>query len=318
VTQVTRSELWQALGYAQGVVPKIDKIVEQAYKDVEEKNYSAGDAKFRTSFHASRFPGGETEKWCGRKAMYELMNIPGEKFSPFSVAIMEQGQATERQIIWRLGQSGRLISGSVSLDNHQDGNQTRLEDGRYWLSGSLDAALDLRVDIGWKHVVPMDVKSTSIRNLIKLKIGEKEIPRNYIGQVQSYGHMARLHHEVLGWADMGLAPANGGIIYFASRDNPRETYEHWVPWDESYVEVGLRRLTAWINFFHEGRLPERPKEWRWTEEPCKWCPFKKLCKEDIRQDVVKFSASKTIDFAKTVDPGYDLNKVIEAVKGRWK
>lgn len=318
--------MFRAVGVIVGPVadgfPKIDSAVEQAYLDFENREWMKSirtphGRPWHTSFHASGFPGGVNERRCPRKALYELMNIPGSPFTPKSRAVMEMGRAVEQQIVYRLGRSGMTVGGAVSLDPELEARQLRLEDREHWLTGSLDAPLDLR-SIGWDHVTPMDVKSKDTRSLIKLRIGEKEIPESNVGQVMAYGHMCRLVHEDMGWEQMGLKPAEGGILYFASRENPRDTWEKWVEWDQEYVDAGLARLKDWIVFFQEGRLPERPKEWRWTEEPCKWCDFKKMCKEDIRNDIEKLQESTTIDLAKSRDPQYDPDKIIREVTKAWK
>ena len=63
---------------------------------------------------------------------------------------------------------------------------------------------------------------------------------------------------------------------------------------------------------------ERPKEWRWTETPCRWCPQKRMCKADIKADIVNVDQSCTVDFAKTVDQKYDPVKNRRMVIKRWK
>jgi hypothetical protein len=65
-------------------------------------------------------------------------------------------------------------------------------------------------------------------------------------------------------------------------------------------------------------LPERPKEWKWTQPPCQWCPLKKPCKLDIKEDVDTLSESNTVKLAKKINPKYDIEKVREEVMKRWQ
>lgn len=321
---VSREELWVAIGLSRGAQPSADHAVEQAYLRYEEIDWlrvikSPHGRPWNTSFHASAFPGGEQEKYCGREAMYKLLNIPGQPFQPRSRAIMEQGRAAERQIVYRMGHAGMTLSGSVSLDPDVDGKQLNLMDPTYWLTGSLDAALDGRLlRPRSDRVVPLDVKSKDDKGLLKLRLGEAQPPRNYVAQVMTYCYLARIYHAEMGWEDIGLREAEGGIIYFVSRNNPRDTHEHWVKYDQGYVDAGLERLERWIQHFHDGELPERDRSWRWTEDPCKWCDYKKACKQDIKDGVVHFVESSAVALARTRNADYDPRRVVRQVKEAWE
>jgi hypothetical protein len=310
---VSREEMFLKLGiYSSG--PNLDDLTERAYRDWEETQWRE-PARPRTSFTASKVGG---EPRCARQALYRLMNIPSpEPIEPRGVAIMRQGIAAEDQIVFRWGRAGLTIAGSVPLNEGGRIRQLAIRSPEHWLAGFTDSVLDLR-RIGWDYVTPVDVKSKSEKKIREMQDGNPPDDGEYRTQVMIYTWGCIQIHEQMGWADMGLKPAIGGSILYVSRDNPRNSYEVWVPYEESYVQELLDDLLEWKAQFLAGRLPPRPKEWRWTEQPCKWCDFKKMCKQDIRDDVNVLYDSCTVKFAREVDPGYDPEKNRRMVVKRWE
>lgn len=275
---LSRRQFWMALGKVSDG-PRLEPMTHRAYVTEEERIWREVDESphgrpWHTSFHASQFPGGESDKRCARKSLYVLMNTPEvEPFKPMNRAIMDIGQALERQIVYRWGRYGRTIGGSVPLSPNGPIYQLGLEDDEHWLTGSSDAVLDLRPH--WDSVLPVDIKGKDQDKIDLMKIGALSYDLNHYLQIQAYMYLCRVNHISMGWDAMGLEPARGGVIFYASRQRPRHTAEFYVSYDEKFVEAGLARLREWKQLFLDNSLPERPKEWKWTEQPCKWCPFKK-------------------------------------------
>lgn len=271
--------------------------------------------RFRSSFWGGSFPVGSGH--CGRQAIYRLMNLPDtEPAHPKLAATAGAGKGVEQQITYRWGRAGLTLGGSVPLEEGGPEEQLRLVDSRYWLSTAIDSVLDLRPD--WPAVVPVDIKSKAEKVIEEMRLGATDYDPVHAAQVVCYCYIARLYHEEMGWAAMGLKPAEGGFIYYVSRDNPANAREFWIEYRESDVNDALLMLQEWKDSFLENRLPERPKAWRWTEHPCKWCDVKKLCKADVKDDVENIRESGVIDYAKGVDPKYDFEEIRAKVLKRWE
>lgn len=318
----TRTELFKKAGLINpGTGPDLDAVTEQAYLVQEEKEHAKGNARppGGRAFYASMFPGGEEEKRCARLALYNMVGAPNpEPIKPAGRAVIESGKAVEKQIVWRWGQMGLLLGGiDVPDKEYKYMNQLGFNDPDLWLSGYADAVLDLRPR--WKYVLPVDIKSKSHEKITNMRSGE--LPRyedDHYKQVQAYLYLCRKYHEYLGFDKEGLLPAKGGIIYYVSRDNPRFTHTAYIEYDEPFVNAGIQRLTEWKEMFLTDTLPERPKEWRWTQPPCQWCPLKKHCKQDIRDGVEKISESNAVKLAEKLIPNYDIEKVRKEVMKRWQ
>src|SRR6186997_1497323 len=101
----TREELFGRVGLIR-FGPDLDAVTEQAYLLQEEKERKQRMEKEPggRAFYASMFPGGKDELRCPRLALYNMMNIPEpEPISPSGRAIMNMGNAAEKQIVWRWG-----------------------------------------------------------------------------------------------------------------------------------------------------------------------------------------------------------------------
>lgn len=301
--------------------PDLDKITEKAYVDLEEKiwrenlNSSPHGRPWFTSFHASAFP--DLDKPCGRLALYTMLDIPNPAPAPpFLVATGDIGKAVEYQIAYRWGLAGKTIGGSVPLWDGANMTQCRFEDKATWLTGSADAILDLRPELD--SVVPVDIKSKKHEVVENMKAGRQSYDPKHYRQVQAYMYLCRIFHEDMGWEAMGLKPAKSAYILYASRQDPTVRAEFYVPIDMELIERGIEHLKEWGDYFIEDVLPERPKDWRWTEEPCKWCPMKKYaCKPDNKDKITRLSESNAIKFAEEINKQYDLQLIKHEVLGRW-
>jgi hypothetical protein len=303
--------------------PHLDPVTKMAYQYLEDNehrentDHSPHGAKWFTSFHASQFPGGVDDKRCGRKTLYTMMDIPMERhFKPENRAIMLVGKEIERQIVYRWGRVGRTIGGSVPIHGEYGPmEQIKFEDPDYWLTGSCDAVLDIRPR--WHAVLPVDVKGKDQAAIDKMDVGAQSYEPYHYLQIQCYIYFCRKYHVEMGWADLGLAPAEGGILYYVSRQRPRNTHEFYIEYDEDFVLAGLERLDLWQTMYVGNELPVRPKDWKWTEDPCKWCDFKKLCKADVKAEVKTLTDSHTITHAKRVRNDYDAEANRQEVLDRW-
>lgn len=317
----TRTQFFEHFGII-GQAPDLDEITKEAYEVLEDKiwreglNQSPHGRPWFTSFHASAFP--DRDKPCGRLALYTLLNIPRDEPSPpLLVATGGIGQAVEYQIVYRWGLQGLTLGGSVPLWDGAHMAQVRFEDDKTWLTGSSDAVLDLR-KYGVDSVTPADVKSKNHDVVQEMQLGRRSYEEKHYLQVQAYIYLCNLFHEQMGWDAMGLKPANGGYIYYASRQNPRTAHGFYVKADWELIERGTELLLEWREFFIQDQLPERPKDWRWTAEPCKWCPMKRhACKPDYKEKITNLRESKGVEWVQNFRPDYDYDKTKEEVIDRW-
>lgn len=321
IVMATRTQFFEHFGVI-GQGPDLDKITEAAYKTREEKiwrgnlNNSPHGRPWFTSFHASAFPG--DTRPCGRLAMYTLLDIPrDEPNPPLLIATGGIGQAVEHQIVSRWGWEGLTIGGSVPLWEGGPSSQVKFEDDSTWLTGSSDAILDLR-EWGLKYVVPVDVKSKNHDVVQEMQLGRRSYEEKHYLQLQAYIYLCNLFHRDMGWEAMGLEPAEGGYIYYSSRQNPRVAHGFFVKRNDELIERGVALLREWRQLFIEDKLPIRPKEWRWTEEPCKWCPMKRhACKPDNKEKIEKLNESKGVEWVSNFREDYDYNKTKQEVIDRW-
>lgn len=188
-------------------------------------------------------------------------------------------------------------------------DQLHLTDPKRWLSSRIDAVLGLDQ---WGSILPVEIKSKSENAIFDMERGTKDYDPKHYGQLQSYIYLCRLYHFEMGWGKLGFRPADGGMLYYVSRENPIHAWEIYFPFDDEGVDAALSLLDSWKADFENDRLPPRDPSWRWTADPCKWCPSKKVCKQDIRDDVEKLSESS--GFRKK--GAYKERR--SAVMNRWK
>lgn len=287
----------------------------QIYKDIEEQIYRSGDTRISSTFWASNFPCLETS--CDRQNVYRLLNIPGDK--PFSIggrAITSIGNAVEEQIVYRWGKAGITVGGSVALQEGNHTNQFAVADPDTWLHGKMDAVLDLRPKI--KTVLPVDIKSKDTNKIILMQKGEASYDQKHYAQVQAYIYLCDLVYDEMGWEHMGLGRPESACIFYASRENPSQTFTFYIKADWKAIENALIRLHTNRRDYLDGVIPERDPDFMWSKDECQWCDFKKFaCKPDFKAGINDLSQSHGIEFAKTIRPNYDYEETRKKVLSRW-
>lgn len=309
---LTRLQLFRALN----VIPKgprLEKRTQKAYEELEEAIWRRSVEKPATSFWATLFPIGD--KACARQALYNLMNIAHPKpFGPRDRAVTEMGKAAEYQIVYRWGKAGYTIGGSFPLHYGEEIGQLALQDSDTWLSGNLDAVLDIRPDCDF--VLPVDIKSKSDKSIQQMRTAALSYDPRHYAQIQAYIYLCNLVHEDMGWADMGLKPAEGGILFYVSRENPRNTFEYYFKADWDAINTAVSRLREWKTAFVFDTLPKR-NDWKWSLPPCLHCNFKKHgCKPDHKEDVIQLSQSNGIEWTQSVR-NYSYEDTRKKVIERW-
>lgn len=316
---LSRDALWEGLGFI--APPRVEtgvvKRTVQAYDEQSDERWREGlkeaphGKRWHTSFHASRFPADDPMS-CDRQAMYEMMGVPPGRPSPARlVAIAEVGKAIEEHIVERWLSAGMLLSAPP-----QAPRQTGAEDPEHWFTCSFDAILDLRP--GWPHVHPVDVKGKDEEVVRQIMAGFRGADPGHERQALTQAHFAREIHEQMGWDRMGLKPAIGASLFYVSRQRPMQTHaEVFVPLDEDRIRQGLAVLAQRRELFRGGHLPRRDPTWSWTSEPCRWCPFKTVCKRDVKHDVNELESSHAAKHARKVQSLWDFGAVQAAVLDRW-
>lgn len=313
----SRKDLFRAAGILKEVIPKIEPYTKKAYEDLEKKLWKSPPTRFTTSFWCSNYPIFDTS--CSRRSLYGLLNIPpAEPFSAKGRAITAMGNAAEDQIVYRWGKAGLTIGGSVAIVEGNKAAQLEVEDPETWLSGKMDAVLNLHPK--YSAVLPVDVKSKDENTIKNMKKGNREFDPKHKAQVLSYIYLCNLIHEDMGWSDLGLEPARAAIIFYVDRNNPRETHEFFIEADWKLIEKANERLRSWKEAYLSDTLPERPEGWFWSkpEFECKYCEKKAIaCKPDHNDNVEKLSSSKGIRWAVENSFTYDYPLSKRKVLERW-
>lgn len=318
---ISRSKLFQTLGVVRKAdTPFLDTYTHKAYADLEEKTWrqnldsSPHGHPWFTSFHGSQFPGYDMS--CGRFMIYTMMNIPeASPFEPRLRAQIEIGKSVENQLLYRWGKAGLLIAGVAPTKDGDSGTQQGFEDPETWLTGSIDAIMGLP---DYPYVLPVDVKSKSKEVIDKMKLGTQGYYNDHYAQVQAYIYLCDKFYGTMNWEAKGWGRPKGAVIYYASRENPRHTHEFFVEKDDEFIDRGVNALLQLQENWKTGILPQRPKDWKWMEDPCKWCRFKKnVCKPDWKKDVVSIDESAAIEFTKKIRPTYNIEDIKKGVSDRW-
>ncbi len=306
----TRSQLFNRLGLNN---PVINPLLDSIYKAEEQQRWELDlfnephGYHWSTSFHSSSFPG-DDPKACGRKSLYTMMNFPSnEPSSRRSRSYMETGKMIEEQIVWRFHRAGILLSDSPEAEV-----QMGFVDKEHWLTCAPDSIIQIP-RTNKPHLVELKTKAPD--KIIKMQSGQLTFDPYHRNQILTQIGLARKDSLKL-WPN--LDQLKDGTLLYLSRDNSADGHEYKFSHNEEFFQQGLDTLKDWKQSFIEDELPPRPKEWKWTESPCKYCPFKKnVCKPDYVAKTTKLSKSEGIKWAKEVRGSYDAKKQRKRVLDRW-
>ena len=285
---------------------------------------------WHTSFHASSFPG-DNKLACPRKALYTLADIPrDDPFTAKSRLMMELGKTVEHFYVEGFYYMGILLSPPP-----WEPVQLGFADPETWLTGNADAVI-LHPKLGRPHVWECKMKYANV--LERMKVGLQGPDPAHIIQAKTYVAGMR---PVLKHLKPNLPELRDGTIFYASRDNPRDTAEFFVEYDKKFWEKGMEQLRIWKQWFCDDVLPSQEagvwpldvnskgqekiskrhplgSEFRWTYQPCQWCDWQKTCKADFKGGVLKLSDTNGLDYARTLRPNYDHQAIREAVFAAWE
>lgn len=303
---LTREQLLKKLNIIKDG-PDLEALTTKAMVEREEQYWRDNEGSsphgnpWHTSFHASAFPGSEADYGCTQ--LYSLMDIPiVDHFSPKLSGQAAVGNAVEEFTIRAWRQAGLLL-----------GEQEKFEDPELWLTGSADAILKVP---GYNHVFPVDVKSKDHDVIKAMRIGARSYDEKHFMQLQAYIYLCRKFHDYDRWA--GFKEACGGMIYYASRQDPTFVKQFWIDADWDVIGRGVQNLEKFKQLFIEDKIPQRPDKQKWTLEPCKWCSYKRECmKKDFKNLDTKLSESEGIRFAESVRVGYNAQEKRKEVLKRW-
>ncbi len=305
----SRRELFAKLGVHKPIVAPIlsachEREEEQIWRE-DLFNAPHGEP-WHTSFHASNFPG-DNPKACARQAMYTMMNVPAMKPFDYHVRLMgEVGKAIEVSTVERFHRAGILLSNPPDEEY-----QTGYTDEEHWLTCAPDAIIELP-NKNRPHVV--EVKGKDPKVVEAMREGRRSFDPAHRSQVLT--QIGLTHENSLDlWPDM--EKCEDGTILYQDRARPGTVHEFKFQYNEKFMEQGRAALKEWQGYFLDGELPPRPKEWRWTEPPCQYCPVKKLCKADYKDKVTKLEDSNAIKHTEEVRGEYDYNETRQAVLDRW-
>lgn len=301
------------------LLPKLlDPLTDHAFNKIQDEIWRSDEGNsphgkpWHTSFHASRFP--DSELGCPRAALYDLANF--SDLGPANRKLVGQGhmgKAVELLFVEYWDRMGWLLSTPADAEY-----QLGAEDKESWLTCSFDSVLLLPE---WNSPLPVEVKSKALERVQEMIFGQRGAEEKHILQlkVQMY-FINKMGKEW--WPD--LKPVEMGILYYAARDDPSITKEFKVPYDAETIEQGLERLKQWNRAFQDDELiqtqeKKHPLGFKWSEPPCKWCPYKKnICKPDWQKGITKLSESHGIQYTKEVRESYDYRSTRKTVLDRWK
>lgn len=300
------------------IIRTIEPITQKAYREVEEDKWrnqadnSPHGHPWHVSFHASQFPGDDPMA-CPRQALYQMMDFPpAEPFNRRARTVMAAGKAIEVELVKTWHEAGILLSASPDAEI-----QTGFELPEVWLTGSVDAIIK---PPNWNKPVPVEIKSKYQKVIDEMLVGARGPDPAHVSQIKVQLALTRMFQGEM-WP--GLDPVTHGYIYYLSRDNPANTAEFRVDYDERFFEMGIERLKRWKAYFEEDHLPvikpskKHPMGWRWSYPPCQWCNFKKTCQLDFQAGEQQLSNSVGVNRAKLVRPSYDPEVARKRVFKRW-
>lgn len=337
------------------------KFVAGLQAQASDRGHGA-DADWHVSFHGSEFPGYDEKACGRRAMyrMMDIPRNNSWKAAPGTFdrqmeQIMDAGKDVELQLVRRWDRAGYLLSAAA-------GNvQTYYEDPEHWLTCTTDAMLlwprairPFVVEVKSKYARVIEDMRNLIRgpddkhvNQIKTEIAMAHeagsitvlrcfntdlVARNFSTSGRdNVEPLCPLHMDSKCLYEVELEPVEHGTIYYVSRDNPFDTFEFLVTYDADFMAAGRRRLKQFQKAFLEGKLPQsnfenkrfaHPFKWKWTEQPCKWCEYGDVCREDMKTAkekvrMVPLAESAAIEAAQQIRPDYDFAATRAAVLARW-
>lgn len=125
-----------------------------------------------------------------------------------------------------------------------------------------------------------------------------------------------------------LEPPDCGEIYYWSRSWPRTTKSFFITHDDEFMRRGREVLASARDHFIAGTIPPRPSHFQWSIAPCGNCSMRPSCRLDAGLAPRKRKPDKALirtileisnatDYARSVRPTYDYEKVRQIVLDEW-
>ena len=308
--RLTRNEFFNRLQLIKTVEPITDRAFAKAEDERwRNENQEPHGQPWHVSFHASQFPGDDPLA-CPRQALYRMMNVPEQSpFSRKSRHLMSIGKIVEYELVNAWHRAGILLSAPPDEEV-----QTGFQYPEVWLTGSVDSVIEID-----GRAVPVEIKTKGKEHIEEMLVGKRGPDDRHISQLKV--QIALAARENL-WPDK--KPITHGFLYYASRDDPTKTAEFRVDLDDHFFDAGIDKLRQWRAYFEEGVLPSinpskrHPMGWRWSYQPCQWCPFKKACQEDHKEGIDDLMESNAVYKAGRIRDDYDAELARLKVLARWK
>lgn len=301
------------------LLPKVvDELTDLAYGMILQRNFEEDQGNsphgypWHTSFHASQFPL-DKDKACPRAAVYQMANFTKpEPPDRWLVGLGEVGKAIEVALVQKWHDIGVLLSPPPT-----DPIQLGAKDSDSWLTCSFDSVL---LPLGWNKPLPVEVKSKSLEKVRAMILQDRGPDDAHIAQLKVQLYFLSKNQKK--WFP-NLEPVTHGVIYYLARDDPKVTKEFNVPLDIPFVEERLELLKQWKSDFIRGKIAQthdkkHPLGWKWTELPCKWCPFKKeICKPDWQKGITDLGESSGVARTTELRSAYSYSGARTTVLNRW-
>ena len=123
--------------------------------------------------------------------------------------------------------------------------------------------------------IPLECNSTSeFRAAMFEELGIAKVEPSYIMQIAMYGRLM-FERGIVDHADRG-------VFAFISREGRLLPPER-IKWNPNLSDRGVLRLAHALHTNNEDQPPDRPYDDP-NEEPCSYCPFRKICWSDLLLD----------------------------------